>query len=170
MSSGAHLTSKATIEEIVSTAPLVIRRTVRWGECDPAGIVYTPRFLDYAVSAYEGFVSLMLGGPLHGAKKSLGVDFPARAVELDFRSPLALEARFDMELRIGALRTRSYDLHIRATRLNEDGTSGPLAFLARLTPVTVDPATRTAVAVPTTLHNAIAAYAATHPYDPETRA
>lgn len=153
----------ATIEEVISTAPLVIRRTVRWGECDPAGIVYTPRFLDYAVSAYEGFVSLMLGAPLHGAKGALGVDFPARAVTLDFRSPLALEDRFDLTLHVSALRSRSYDLSMTAQRLDAEGRPVALAFLARLTPVTVDPQTRAAVALPARLRDAIAAYAASHP-------
>ena len=161
MSTAASL---ATIEEIVSTAPLVIRRTVRWGECDPAGIVYTPRFLDYVVSAYEGFVSLMLGAPLHGAKAALGVDFPARAATLDFRRPLALEDRFDMALRVGALRRRSYDLHIRATPPGQPGT---VAFLARISPVTVYPRSRAAVALPPALRAAIAAYAAAHPLTPE---
>lgn len=161
---------RATVEEIVSTRPLVIRRVVRWGECDPAGIVYTPRFLDYVVSAYEGFVSLMLDAPLHGAKAVLGVDFPARAVSLDFRSPLALEQSFDMLLRVGDLRRRSYDLHVRASRVLPGGGPGPLAFLARLTPVTVDPATRAAVALPVALRAAIAAYAAAHPHEPETPA
>lgn len=153
----------------MGTAPLIIRRTVRWGECDPAGIVFTPRFLDYVISAYECFISLMLGAPLHGAKGALGVDFPARAAELDFRSPLALEDRFDMEVRVGALRSRSYDLHYRATHVSGSGKPGSVAFLARLSPVTVDPRTRAAVTLPPSLRDAIAAYAAAHPHVPETR-
>ena len=28
-------------ESVVSRTPLVVRRRVRWADCDPAGVVYT---------------------------------------------------------------------------------------------------------------------------------
>ncbi|MCB1394958.1 MAG: acyl-CoA thioesterase [Rhodobacter sp.] len=153
----------ATIEEIRGTAPLVIRRTVRWGDCDPAGIVYTPRFLDFAVSAYEGFLGQMLGGDLHHAKRALGVDFPVRGVELDFRAPLAVEDRFDMVLQVGEIRSRSFDLHIAARRADD----GRPAFRARLSPVVVDLTSRQAVPLPSPLQHRAAAYARAHPFTTE---
>jgi len=153
----------ATIEELRGTAPLVIRRTVRWGDCDPAGIVYTPRFLEFAVSAYEGFLAQMLGGDLHHAKRVLGVDFPVRGVELDFRAPLAFEERFDMVLQVGQIRTRSFDLHIAARRADD----GRPAFRARLSPVIVDLSSRHAVPLPSPLHQRVAAYARAHPLTTE---
>ena len=30
-------------EALISRAPVIVRRRVKWGECDPAGVVYTPR-------------------------------------------------------------------------------------------------------------------------------
>ena len=152
-------------DAVVSDAPLVIRRVVRWGECDPAGIVYTPRFLDYCVTAYEAFLGQMLGGPLHATKHSMGVDFPVRGAELDFRSPLPLDAAFTMEVRVGAIRSRTFDLHITARHVVEEGKrEGRTAFLARLTPVLVDPETRAAVALPEKLKERVEEYAARHPY------
>lgn len=153
-----------TTEEIVSDEPLVIRRVVRWGECDPAGIAYTPRFLDYVVSAHEAFASLMLGGPIHQLKSTVGVDFPVRGVEIDFRSTLPLDAQFEMEIRVGEIRSRSFDLHIVAHKVEAEGKrKGPVAFVARISPVTVDRATRAAAAIPEDLKGRIAAYAAAHP-------
>lgn len=146
---------------IVSLEPIIVRRTVRWGECDPAGIVYTPRFLDYCIEVYEAFLSLMLGGPLHSAKQPLGIDFPCRGAELDFRSPLPLDARFDMELRVAPPRSRTFDLHITGRRLDPEG---PLiAFLARVSPIIVDVRERTAVSLPDPLRRAVEDYASRFP-------
>lgn len=151
-------------EEVVSDEPLILRRVVRWGDCDPAGIAYTPRFLDYVVSAHEAFISLMLGGPIHMLKDEIKVDFPVRGVEIDFRDRLPLDAQFDMEVRVGEIRNRTFDLHIRAYRLEAEGKRrGPLAFTARISPVTVSHETRAAVALPESLRQRVAAYAAAHP-------
>lgn len=150
-------------ETVIDESPLIIRRVVRWGDCDPAGIVYTPRFLDYTVSAYEAFISLMLGGPMHSIKK-YGVGFPVRGVELDFCSPLPVDAQFDMEVRVGEIRSRTFDIHITATRvIATPQQSKQIAFLARISPVTVDEASWTAVSLPEALRLRIAAYADAYP-------
>ncbi len=36
-----------------SGKPFSIKRMVRWGDCDPAGIVYSPRVFDNAVETVE---------------------------------------------------------------------------------------------------------------------
>lgn len=157
-----------TTEEIISDEPLVIRRVVRWGDCDPAGVAYTPRFLDYVVSAHEALVSLMLGGPIHTMKAAAGVDFPVRGVEIDFRARLPLDSQFDMEVRIGEIRSRTFDLHVVARRLVSEGKrEGPVVFVARISPVTIDRVSKAAVPIPAALHARLEAYAATHPHKPE---
>ncbi|NIC05334.1 acyl-CoA thioesterase [Billgrantia bachuensis] len=153
-------------ETVIGDAPLIIRRVVRWGDCDPAGIVYTPRFLDYTISAYEAFIGLMLGGPLHSTKANLGVNFPVRGVELDFHSPLPVDTQFDMEVRVGEIRSRTFDLHVTATRVAAEH-PGPVAFLARISPVTVDAANWSAVPLPDVLRSRITAYADAYPQHAE---
>lgn len=155
-------------EEIVSDEPLIIRRVVRWGDCDAAGVVYTPRFLDYVVSAHEAFVSLLLGGPIHTMKGPLGVDFPVRGVEIDFRSRLPLDSQFDMEVRIGEVRTHTFDLHVVARFvLSEGKRQGPETFRARISPVTIDRVTKKAVPLPDEFRRRVQIYAAAHPHTPE---
>lgn len=136
-------------EEVFSDEPLILRRVVPWGNCDPAGIAYTPRFPDYVVSVHWAFISLMLGGPIPMFKDELSMDFPMRGVEIDFRSTLPLDCRFDMVVDVGEVRTRTFDIHIQAIRVEAEGKrrSG-LAFAARIWPVTGDHKTRTAVALP----------------------
>ncbi|MGE0283853.1 MAG: acyl-CoA thioesterase [Rhizobiaceae bacterium] len=155
-------------EEIVSDEPLIIRRVVRWGDCDPAGIAYTPRFLDYVVSAHEALISFMLGGPIHTMKAAAGVDFPVRGVEIDFRARLPLDSQFDMEVRIGEIRSRTFDLRIVARSVVSEGKrQGPLVFVARISPVTVDRTSKAAVPLPAAFRARLEAYAAAHPYKPE---
>ncbi len=56
--------------------PFAVTRTVKWGDCDPAGIIYTPRVLDYAMEILEALVPRGLGGavaglePGHGARRT----------------------------------------------------------------------------------------------------
>lgn len=155
-------------EEIISDEPLVIRRVVRWGDCDPAGVAYTPRFLDYVVSAHEAFISLMLGGPIHTMKQAAGVDFPVRGVELDFRSRLPLDSQFEMAVRLGEIRERTFDLHITARIVVAEGKrQGPVAFVARISPITIDRASKAGVPLPQALRSRLEAYAAAHPHEPE---
>ncbi|MGX1789042.1 acyl-CoA thioesterase [Bosea sp. NPDC055332] len=155
-------------EEIISDEPLVIRRVVRWGDCDPAGVAYTPRFLDYVVSAHEAFVSLILGGPIHTMKAAAGVDFPVRGVEIDFRSRLPLDSPFEMEARLGQIRSRTFDLHVIARIVVAEGKrQGPIAFVARISPITIDRASKAGVPLPQALRSRLEAYAAAHPHKPE---
>lgn len=154
------------VDRVVCEEPVILRRSVRWSECDPAGIVFTPRFLDFCVSAYEAFIGKMLGGPLHAAKEPLGIDFPMRGVEMDFRASLPALSLLEMEVRLGELRSRTFDLHIEGRRLDKAGPG--TAFRARLTPITVDRTTRAAVALPASLRAALEDYARQFPFIPET--
>ncbi len=43
--------------------PFTVTRTVKWGDCDPAGIIYTPRVLDYAMEILEAWYREVVGVP-----------------------------------------------------------------------------------------------------------
>ena len=51
--------------KLASMSPRVFTQTrvIKWGECDPAGIVYTPRILDYAMETVEAWYRDVLGVP-----------------------------------------------------------------------------------------------------------
>ena len=53
-------------EYVLSERPFVVRRTVRWGDCDPAGVVYTGRFTDYLLGAVGLFTDHLAGGAAPG--------------------------------------------------------------------------------------------------------
>ena len=44
------------LDKLVSRQPVIVHRRILWGDCDPAGVVYTPRFGDYFTSARDWFM------------------------------------------------------------------------------------------------------------------
>ncbi|MBS7707775.1 acyl-CoA thioesterase [Chelatococcus asaccharovorans] len=142
-------------EYLLRTRPVTVRRRVRWGECDPAGVVYTARFSDYALSGFEYLISHLLGAPMHQALDGAGWGLPMKALNLTFHRSLWPGEWFDMQMRVGALRTRTFDLALEARHVE----SGEPCFSAALTPIVIEPATRRACAIPQALRERLEAYA-----------
>lgn len=139
-------------EYLISTHPLVVRRRVLWGECDPAGVVYTPRFADYAASARDFWFRHVLhhSDRPHPSRKQ--ITFPMRAMQFDFRSMIAADDVFDMTVSLAEVRTRSFTLQIVATHPD----SRP-AFLANLSQVAFDQEQGAAVLLPASIRQTLAA-------------
>lgn len=70
--------------------PYVIERVVKWGECDPAGIIYTPRALDYATEALEGWFRDYVGTDWLTLNRSSNMGWPTVHASLDFLRPMAV--------------------------------------------------------------------------------
>jgi acyl-CoA thioesterase FadM len=131
-------------EAVVATSPVTIRRRVRFGDCDPARIVYTVRYGDYAVSAFDLFMRTVLGELYAERRRELGVDFPLKALSFLFRAPLRTDDVFEMVVTVGEIRVRTFDLHVDAVF-----TDGTPVFEASLTPICVPhDGTRHAVPLP----------------------
>lgn len=140
-------------EYVVRTQPFTIRRTVKWGDCDPAGVVYTVVFGEYVISAAELFYRHILGeGPQH-AKDRHGFGTPTRALAFDFQSSLRPDDEFDIEVSVEEIRSRTYTLLMHGRTL-----AGATVFIARLTPICVVRGERRAIPVPPVLKEALLAY------------
>jgi 4-hydroxybenzoyl-CoA thioesterase len=76
---------------------------VRFGDCDPAGIIYFPRFFALFHDAMETWFPARLG--LRYAELVVGrkIGFPAVHTEADFQAPCALGDAIAVELRVAAL-------------------------------------------------------------------
>lgn len=83
----------------------VYKRKVQWGDCDPAAIVYTPRFLDYALEAIDAWMGTVLGADWFVMNTQMGIGGPMVHVALDFQSParagdvIALDVRLEKATR-----------------------------------------------------------------------
>lgn len=78
-------------------------RRVRWGESDPARIVYTARFLDFAMDAIEAFFLDRLGRGFYELNAEDGIGTPFVHVELDFKSPLTPRDTLATEVQVSRL-------------------------------------------------------------------
>jgi len=130
-------------EYLVSIDPLIVRRRVLWGECDPAGVVYTPRFADYAASARDFWFRHVLHHSDRPHPSRRQITFPMRAMQYDFRSMIAADDVFDMAVSLAEVRTRSFTLQIAASHPD-----GRPVFNASLTQVAFDQAEGAAVIFP----------------------
>lgn len=134
-------------------AAFSLQRRVRWGECDPAGVMYTPRFADFAVDAFLDFLSQLLGAPLERQLRELDCSTPALSLALEFERTLWPGDLVTLSVAVAAVRTRSFDIVVQATA--EDGKP---AFRAKLGLVCVYHAKRKSRPIPATLRHRLNEY------------
>jgi 4-hydroxybenzoyl-CoA thioesterase len=92
-------TPSSELETRPETRPFAVTRRVRWGDCDPAGIIYTPRVLDYVMEIMESWYREVVGAPWLALNREMSMGAPTVRVELDF-----LDAPVpDQELRLDLL-------------------------------------------------------------------
>lgn len=113
--------------------PILHRRRVTWGDTDPAAIVYTPRFLEYALEAIDSWLNRALGGTWYRLNTQMGLGAPVVAFRLDFVSPAKADEILTITTRLHEMgRSRlDFDLSGRI--------AGRLVYVARVTLVLIDP-------------------------------
>jgi len=137
---GAGITAT---EYVLSRSPFVVRRRVRWGECDPAGVVYTGCFTEYLISAVSLFMDNLAGEEAADFRRKLGVETPCKGMALTFASALWPGDVFDMRVRVGEIRNSSFDMMISAARPD-----GMAVFEGRFSPVCIPRNERRAIPIP----------------------
>jgi len=142
-------------ERVISRTPFVVRRRVKWGDCDPAGVVYTVTFGEYVISAAELFYGMLFEATPQRMKDEQGFGTPSRALAFDFRASLQPDDEFDMRVTVDEIRQRTFVLDITAMTAR-----GEIAFIAKLTPICVVRGERRAIPVPDALRRALSSYRA----------
>jgi 4-hydroxybenzoyl-CoA thioesterase len=136
---------------------------VRFGDCDPAGIVYFPRFFDFFHDAMETWFSAALGLPYAQVVMGRKIGFPAVHSEADFKVPCAFGEAIAVELRVGKLGRSSIALEYLVR-----GADGGMRLTGATTSVVMDldpasPGFRRAVALPDDLRARIERFMADAP-------
>ena len=144
---------RISTEHVISTHPFVVRRRVKWGDCDPAGVVYTVTFGEYVISAAELFYGLLFDGTPQQVKDAEGFGTPTRALEFDFRKSLRPDEEFDMKVTVADIQTRTYVLDITART-----PAGDVVFIAALTPICIARGERRAIEIPAAFRTALDQY------------
>lgn len=76
------------------------KRIVKWGECDPAGVIYTPRVFSYAMDALETFFRQVLGTTWLEVHSKADMGMLMVRAEIDYISPLKPDKEIQVDIRI----------------------------------------------------------------------
>ena len=130
-----------------------ISRAVLFGDCDPAGVIYTPRIAHYVVEAVLEFQSHIMGMPAARAIMALGVLPPARELNIEFLAPLSYDDTLAIEVGVAHIGDTSFACAVDAIR--QDGVP---AFRARFTQVCVSVDDKRPYPLPDELRDALSSY------------
>ena len=87
---------------------------IEFSHCDPAGIVFFPRYFEMINSVVENFFRERLGHPFERITMIEGHGVPTVHLETDFRAPSRLGDLVRFTLTVSGLGRASLDLHHRA--------------------------------------------------------
>ena len=130
--------------------PVFIKRKVLFGDCDPEGIVYTPRFSNFALEATHEALGRWLDGPGIKRLKDMGVLPPVRAFSLEFLHPVTWDDELFLKVSVGAVGIHSFGLKVEGNILPHTQ-----AFAADITYVCVSPETKRPIELPAKLREAL---------------
>ncbi|RQR27775.1 acyl-CoA thioesterase [Burkholderia sp. Bp9143] len=144
-------------EYVLHEEPFTVRRTVRWADCDPAGVVYTGRLSEYvfsAVALFKDFVSESSGGGHRPLGEIFDVGLPCRGMTFDFCGTLWPNDSVDIECSIGDIRSRSFDILLEGKSLDRQ----PI-FLSKFSPICVRTDARIGTEIPDALRRILEGFA-----------
>lgn len=91
----------------------VTNMTVRFGDCDPAGIVFYPRYFEMFNMLVEDWCATGLGISFHELHIGRGKGLPTVHIETDFIAPSELGDILQAELQVEKIGSASLTLVIR---------------------------------------------------------
>lgn len=146
-------TPSSELETRPETRPLTVTRTVRWGDCDPAGIIYTPRVLDYAMEILESWYREVVEVPWLTLNRKMSMGAPTVRVELDFLDAPAPDQDLVLDLLVEDLGRSSITF-----RVTGRDRAGKLYFRAKLVSCFISRPAFKPIAIPQEIRGRIQAY------------
>ena len=107
-------------QDVVRTsvaAPLAYKQRVRYGECDPQGVVFNAHFLAYFDIGITELFRAALGG--YQAMVDRGVDFVVAEAGLRYHRPAHFDDELTLEIAVTRLGTTSITTSYRVLRDEE---------------------------------------------------
>jgi 4-hydroxybenzoyl-CoA thioesterase len=137
-------------EYVRSYDPFVVRRRVKFSECDPAGVVWTGNFFEYAGSASRLYLRHLLdlsgvAQPTHDP----GIGMPVKAYSMVFSRALWPDESFDMTPSVTNIRTSTFTMHVDAR------CADTTAFSADITTICIRPNVRSRIPIPPDIREAL---------------
>jgi 4-hydroxybenzoyl-CoA thioesterase len=130
--------------------PFSTRITVRFGDCDPAGLVYYPALFHYCHVAMEEFFGARCGVEYHRLTSESRVGFPTVNARAEFFAPFVYGDVIEAEVWVSRVGNTSAAFEYRLRRASD----GELRASATLVQVAMNLDTRRPVPVPEDLRRA----------------
>jgi len=140
---GWRLQFKTTGKNRSMPGAVFVSRTILFGDCDPAGVVYTPRFSYFAVEAIYAALDRWLGAPGLRTLMSFDVLPPVRAMSVEMLRPLTWDDELSIKVSVAKLGVHSFTFLVEGYVHDET-----LAFTANVTHVCISPDTKEVVVIP----------------------
>ena len=126
---------------------------IRFAHCDPAGIVFYPRYFEMFNTVIEDWCEHGLGSSFREMHRQLGYGLPTAQVECSFMKPSELGETLQAHLHVNRIGTTS--LHIE---INLIGPGEALRVSVKMVLVLMDMTTRKPLALPEQLRQKMTAY------------
>lgn len=136
---------------------------IRFGHCDPAGIVFYPQYLVLFNALVEDWVDVGLGVPYAPLVAERRIGLPTVRLECDFRAVSRMGEDVCFALEVERLGTRSITLAIEARHGDQQRVA------ARVVLVTTDLTSHRAIALPADLRTAIEGFGPRSQSSPDPR-
>jgi len=126
---------------------------IRFAHCDPAGIVFYPRYFEMLNGVVEDWCAQGLGCSFHEMHIERGIGLPTVHLETDFLKPAQLGETLLAELTVLKLGNTSVEIQVCFCGRQQD-----MRLKARLVLVMMDLKLRQAIAIPDELRAAMLHY------------
>ncbi|RUZ72792.1 acyl-CoA thioesterase [Mesorhizobium sp. M7A.F.Ca.US.006.01.1.1] len=141
-------------EFVRSALPFIVRRRVRWSDCDPAGVAYAGRYVDYMLDAVMEFFRRTGYGPEGTAADNVGL--PCKHLGMTFFSPVRGGAEIDLAVYVALIKHHTVDLVVQCAQAN-----GTPVFTGDFSPICIRLDAREKVAIPAGLHTILSSHSST---------
>ena len=95
------------------------RIKVRFGDCDPAGLVYYPVIFHYCHVAMEEFFAARCGSPYHELMANERIGYPTVNTQAEFFVPLVYGDEAEIEVSVAGLGRTSVTLQYKLVRAED---------------------------------------------------
>ena len=99
--------------------PFTQRRVLRFGDCDAAGVIYTPRALVFAYELLESWYRDVAGASWGAMPESHGMNAPTVHYEADCMAPLMVDTDYELRLWVSGMGQSSVNFVIDGVGLDE---------------------------------------------------
>jgi YbgC/YbaW family acyl-CoA thioester hydrolase len=99
--------------------PFSARIPVRFGDCDPAGLVYYPALFHYCHAAMEDFFAARCGSPYARLVSERRLGFPTVNVRAEFYAPFVYGDEAEVEVWVSAVGRTSVTFEYRLRRASD---------------------------------------------------